>query len=175
MAIMPCQTNDIEMTDFTTTNPTISSSLSLPSFSGSTARLISFAKTEPPSLVLKHCLYRSPTLTKKPALLLIHAPSPITLEKEYQLTNIASMTIKVHKILYFLGKYAFTRSSLITTEKEFRYTLMIPYALLQLSRWQKFKAKLCTLFTISPKLFEAGFLRELEVEGKLVLQKSFIN
>jgi hypothetical protein len=171
---MHSQPNDIELTDFTKTNPT-TSSLSLSSSSRSTAQLISLSKNEPPSLVLKHCLYRSPTLTKKPALLLFHTPLPIALEKEYQLTNIASMTIKVHKILYFLGRYAFTRSSFITTEKEFKHTLLIPYAFLQLSRWQKFKATLCTIFTISPTLFEAGFLRELEVDGKMVLQKSFIN
>lgn len=171
---MHYQTNDIEMTDFTKTNPT-TSSLSLPSSSRSTTQLISLSKNEPPSLVLKHCLYRSPTLTKKPALLLFHTQSPVTFEKEYRLTNIPSTTIRIHKILYFLGRYAFTQSSFITAEKEFEYTLLIPYAFLQLSRWQKFKAKICTLFTISPKLFEAGVLRELEVEGKMVLQKSFIN
>ena len=167
------QTNDIEMTDFTQSN-SITSSLSLPSSIKSATQLILPSKDELPSLVLKHCLYRSPTFIKKPALLLFHTQSTITLGKAYPCTNIASMSIKVHKILYFLGRYAFTRSTFVTPEKEFENILLIPYAFLQLTQWQKFAAKLCTFFTISPKLFEVGFLRELEVEGKMVLQKSFI-
>jgi hypothetical protein len=166
-------TTDIEMTDFTKSNSTITS-LPLSSSAISTTQLIQLSKNQPPSLVLKHCLYRSPIFIKKPALILFYTHSAIILGKEYTCTNISSMTIRINKVLYFLGQYAFTQSVFITTNKESENTLLVPYDLLQLTRWQTFTAKLCKIFTIGPILSEVGFLRELEVEGRRVLQKSFI-
>lgn len=171
------QTIDIELNDFSKYNITVSSlpnsALSPSPTISSTSQLIQTSQSESPVLILKHCLYRSSTFNKS-AILLFHTPFPISLGKEYYCITIPSMPIKVHEILNFQGKYIFTRSTFKRQDTEFENVLIIPYNFLQLTRWQKIKAILYSWLCTSPILFEVSFLREVEENGKRVLQKSFI-
>ena len=165
------------MNDFTKNNTTVlslpNSALSPSLTNTSTSQLLQTLQSETPVLILKHCFYQSSGLNE-PAILLFHTPFPISLGKEYYCITIPSMPIKVNKILRFQGRYVFTKSTFKREDTEFENILIIPYNFLQLTRWQKIKVILYSWFCASPTLFEVSFLREVEENGKRVLQKSFI-
>jgi len=81
------------------------------------------------------------------------------------------MPIKAHEILSFQGRYIFTRSTFEQQETKFENILIIPYDFLQLTQWQKLKAHFYSLFYATPTLFEVSFLKEIEENGRRVLQK----
>jgi hypothetical protein len=160
------QTIDIEMNDFTKYH-----TLSLPNIAFSpTSTIASNSQNEHPPILIKHCLYRSSNCNP-PAILLFHTDSPISLGKEYQSITTPNMPIKAHEILSFQGRYIFTRSTFEQQETKFENILIIPYDFLQLTQWQKLKAHFYSLFYATPTLFEVSFLKEIEENGRRVLQK----